>query len=172
MTGTRSSAVSKDRAREGMTRFTAAWERGDVSAVDEVFAEDLVYHGPPFPDMGRAELREFIASFRTGFSEFHVQVHEHVVDGTTSAHRWTAEAVFSGTTQLLPGVEPTGKHTSAEGARPALDRGQGVRGLAPRRLARLVDEGRSAAAHAGDGWLTNHLGTRDHGAQVVTRRPR
>ena len=116
MTQTTSSAVSKDRAREAMTRFVAAWEQGDLSAVDDVFAEDLVYHAPPFPDMGRAELREFIASFRTGFSEIHVPVHEHVVDGTTSVHRWTAEAVLSGTTQLLPGVDPTGNHTSAEGA--------------------------------------------------------
>jgi ketosteroid isomerase-like protein len=140
MTGTRSSAVSKDRAREGMTRFTAAWERGDVSAVDEVFAEDLVYHGPPFPDMGRAELREFIASFRTGFSEIHVQVHEHVVDGTSSAHRWTVEAVFSGTTQLLPGVDPTGNRTSAEGAHVLHWTGDKV----------------SEAWHLGDwlGWLT------------------
>ena len=140
MTETRSSAVSKDRAREGMTRFTAAWERGDVSAVDEVFAEDLVYHGPPFPDMGRAELREFITGFRTGFSEIHVQVHEHVVDGTSSAHRWTVEAVHSGTTQLLPGVDPTGNRTSAEGAHVLHWNGDKV----------------SEAWHLGDwlGWLT------------------
>ena len=140
MTQTTGSAVSKDRARAGMTRFMAAWEQGDVSAVEEVFAEDLVYHGPPFPDMGRAELREFIASFRTGFSEFHVQVHEHVVDGTTSAHRWTVEAVFSGTTQLLPGVDPTGNRTSAEGAHVLHWTGDKV----------------SEAWHLGDwlGWLT------------------
>ena len=104
MTRTTNSTVPEDRAREAMIRFMAAWEQGDVSAVDEVFAEDVVYHGPPFPDMSRAGLREFITGFRTGFSEIHVRVHEHVVDGTTSVHRWTAEAVLSGTTQLLPGV--------------------------------------------------------------------
>ena len=140
MTQTTSSAVSKDRAREAMTRFVAAWEQGDVSAVDDVFAEGLVYHAPPFPDMGRAELREFIASFRTGFSEIHVPVHEHVVDGTTSVHRWTAEAVLSGTTQLLPGVDPTGNRTSAEGAHVLHWTGEQV----------------SEAWHLGDwlGWLT------------------
>ena len=140
MTQTTKSAVLKDRAREAMTRFVAAWEQGDVSAVDDVFAEDLVYHAPPFPDMGRAELREFIVSFRTGFSEIHVPVHEHVVDGTTSVHRWTAEAVLSGTTQLLPGVDPTGNHTSAEGAHVLHWTGEQV----------------SEAWHLGDwlGWLT------------------
>ena len=116
MTQTTGSAVSEDRAREAMTRFMAAWEQGDMSAVDEVFAEDLVYHGPPFPDMGRDGLRDFITGFRTGFSDIHVQVHEHVVDGATSVHRWTAEAVLSATTPLLPGVEPTGNRTSADGA--------------------------------------------------------
>ena len=140
MTQTTSSAVSEDRARKAMTRFVAAWEQGDLSAVDEVFAEDLVYHGPPFPDMGRAELREFITHFRAGFSDAHVQVHEHVVDGTTSVHRWTAEAVLSGTTQLLPGVDPTGNHTSAEGAHVLHWTGEQV----------------SEAWHLGDwlGWLT------------------
>jgi ketosteroid isomerase-like protein len=116
MTETTSSTVSKERAREAMTRFVAGWEQGDVSALDEFLTEDLVHHAPPFPDMGRAELREFMTGFRTGFSEIQVRVHEDVVDGTTSVHRWTAEAVFSGTTQLLPGVDPTGNRTSAEGA--------------------------------------------------------
>jgi ketosteroid isomerase-like protein len=140
MTETTRSTLSRERAREAMMRFMAAWEQGDVSAVDEVFAEDVAYHGPPFPDMGRAELREFIAGFRTGFSEIHVQVHEHVVDGTTSVHRWTAEAVFSGTTQLLPGVDPTGNRTSAEGAHVLHWSGDRV----------------SEAWHLGDwlGWLT------------------
>ena len=140
MTQSTSSTVSKDRAREAMIRFMAAWEQGDMSAVDEVFAEDVTYHGPPFPDMGPAELREFITGFRTGFSEIHVQVHEHVVDGTTSVHRWTAEAVLSGTTQLLPGVNPTGNRTSAEGAHVLHWSGDRV----------------SEAWHLGDwlGWLT------------------
>lgn len=140
MTETSSSTVSRDRAREAMLRFVAAWEQGDVSVVDEIFADDLVHHGPPFPDMGRDELREFIAGFRTGFSEIHVQVHEHVVDGTTSVHRWTVEAVFSGATPLLPGVEPTGNHASAEGAHVLHWSGDRV----------------SEAWHLGDwlGWLT------------------
>ncbi len=140
MTQTTGSAVSMDRAREANTRFMAAWEQGDLSAVDEVFTEDLVYHGPPFPDMGRAELRDFITAFRAGFSDAHVQVHEHVVDGTTSVHRWTAEAVHSGTTPLLPGVEPSGEHLSAEGVHVLHWTGDRV----------------SEAWHIGDwfGWLT------------------
>ncbi|MGY1709175.1 ester cyclase [Geodermatophilus sp. SYSU D00758] len=140
MTGTTSAAITKDRAHEAMTRFVAAWEQGDLSAVDEVFAEDVVYHAPPFPDMGRGELREFIAAFRAGFSEMHVQVQEDLVDGSTSVHRWTVGAVLSGATQLLPGVEPTGKATSAEGAHVLHWSGDRV----------------SEAWHLGDwlGWLT------------------
>ncbi|MGY1698016.1 MULTISPECIES: ester cyclase [unclassified Geodermatophilus] len=140
MTQTTGPTISRERAREAMTRFIAAWEQGDVSAVDEVFADTLVYHGPPFPDMGRTEVRDFITGFRAGFSEIHVQLHEHAVDGNTSVHRWTAEAVFSGTTPLLPGVEPTGNRTTAEGAHVLHWSGDAV----------------SEAWHLGDwlGWLT------------------
>ncbi len=140
MTQTTGPAVSRDRASEAMTRFVATWEQGDVSAVDDLFTADLVHHGPPFPDMGRAELREFITAFRAGFTGIHVQVHEHVVDGTTSVHRWTAEADFTGTTPLLPGVEPTGNHATADGAHVLHWTGDRV----------------SEAWHIGDwmGWLT------------------
>ncbi|WP_448638639.1 ester cyclase [Geodermatophilus sp. URMC 63] len=107
---------TRERAHEVMTRIAAAWEQGDLAAVDEVFTEDLVYHAPPFADMGRAELGDFITAFRAAFPDAHVQVHGDVVDGTTSVHRWTAEGTFTGTTPLLPGVEPTGRHASSDGA--------------------------------------------------------
>ncbi|SDD30395.1 SnoaL-like polyketide cyclase [Geodermatophilus telluris] len=140
MTQTTGSTVSRDRAREAMLRVVALWEQGDLSAVDEVFADGLVYHGPPFPDMDRGGLRDFVAAFRTAFTGIHVQVHEDLVDGTTSVHRWTAEAVFSGTTTLLPGVEPTGNRTTAGGAH----------------LLHWSGDRVSEAWHVGDwlGWLT------------------
>ena len=31
----------------------AGWERGDVSRIDELYAEDLVHHTPAFPDLDR-----------------------------------------------------------------------------------------------------------------------
>lgn len=140
MTQTTGAAVSEDRAREAMTRVVAAWEQGDVSGVDDVFTDDLVYHGPPFPDMGKAELRDFITAFRAGFTQAHVQVHEHVVHGTTTVHRWTAEAVHSGTTPLLPGVPPSGNAVSADGVH----------------LMHWTGDRISEAWHIGDwfGWLT------------------
>ncbi|SDX57407.1 SnoaL-like polyketide cyclase [Geodermatophilus africanus] len=109
-------SVSKERAREAMARFVAVWEQGELAAVDEIFSKDLTYHAPPFPDMGRDGFRDFVDSFRAGFTEIHVQMQEHLVDGATSVHRWTVEAVLSGTTPLLPGVEATGKRTTGEGA--------------------------------------------------------
>ncbi len=60
--------------------------------------------------MGRAELRDFITAFRAAFPDAHVRVHEEVVDGTTSVHRWTAEGTFTGTT---PPAARSGAHRQA-----------------------------------------------------------
>lgn len=116
MTGTTAQpAVTAEAARAAWSRFAAAWEDGDLAAIDELFAADLTYHVPPFPDLDRAGLRDFVAAFRAGFPEFGVDVHEDVVSGTTTVHRWSCRGVFSGRTPLLP-VEPTGNTTTAVGA--------------------------------------------------------
>jgi ketosteroid isomerase-like protein len=115
MTETTAREVTPTRAREAMARLLAAWEQGDLEGLDGVLAEDAVYKMPPFPDMSRDELRNFVPAFRTGFPALHVMVHEDLVTGATSAHRWTAEGVFSAATPLLPGVEPTGAPQTAEG---------------------------------------------------------
>jgi hypothetical protein len=99
-----------------MTRFVAVREPGDLAAVDEISSKDLTYHAPPVPDMGRDGFREFVDGFRAGSTDIHVQMQDHLVDGATSVHHWTVEAVLSGTTPLLPGVEATGKHPTGQGA--------------------------------------------------------
>ncbi len=95
-------------------RVTAAWEAGDYSGVDELFSGRLLYHVPPFPDLDKQGLKDFIEAFRQGFHDFRVHLLEEVIDGSRSLHRWRVEGVFAGDTPLLP-VAPTGKATSAEG---------------------------------------------------------
>ena len=90
--------------------------------------------------MGRDGIREFVDGFRAGSTDIHVQMQEHLVDGATSVHRWTVEAVLSGTTSLLLGVEATGKHPIGRSAHVLHWSGDPV----------------SEAWHVGDwlGWLT------------------
>lgn len=95
-------------------RFAAAWETGDYSGVDELFSDRLVYHAPPFPDMDKQGLRDFIEAFRQGFHDVRAHLLEEFTSGSRSLHRWRVEGVFAGVTPLLP-VEPTGSATSGEG---------------------------------------------------------
>jgi ketosteroid isomerase-like protein len=114
MATTANQPLSESTARAAFDRFGSAWVDGDMSGVEELFADDVTYHVPPFPDMGKAELLEFIAGFRAGFHDFELSDDEDVVAGSTSVHRWHCAATFAGKAPLLP-VEPTGRHTTASG---------------------------------------------------------
>ncbi|MGZ5400529.1 MAG: ester cyclase, partial [Nocardioides sp.] len=119
--------------------FGAAWERGDMTDIDDFFADTIVYHVPTFPDMDKQGLKDFIASFRLGFHDFRDYLDENPVDGARSLHRWHCDGVFAGATPLLP-AEPTGRGTTATGT-----------------LLFHWQDGRIREAwHAGDwlGWLT------------------
>lgn len=112
---TSTQTVTEALAHSRMMRFVAMWEDGDMDAVDEVFSADVTYHAPPFPDMTRAELRDFVTAFREGFHGFRVEPREDVVSASTSVHRWSCEGTFAGRTSMLP-AEPTGQRTTATGA--------------------------------------------------------
>ena len=64
-----SPASIRELARIYFDRARANWERGDVSILDEVYSDELVYHMPPFPDLDKV-----------------------VVDGDTTVQRWHAGA--------------------------------------------------------------------------------
>jgi ketosteroid isomerase-like protein len=109
-----SSAPLRDLARVHFDRIRAGWERGDVSGLDEVYADDLVYHMPPFPDLDRQGLRDFMPVFQQAFPDFSVEVDETVIDGDTTVQRWHCSGTYSGRSPLLP-VPPTGRRTQASG---------------------------------------------------------
>lgn len=139
MTHAHSTELTPEVARRAWDRFAAAWERGDMSGVDELFAEASVYHVPPFPDMDKQALKDFIAAFRQGFHDFRVHMDEDLLDDARSLQRWHCEGVFAAVTPLLP-AGPTGHGTTATGTL-----------LFHWRDGQIVE-----AWHAGDwlGWLT------------------
>lgn len=114
MTHAQDVGVTTEVARRAWDRFGAAWESGDMSGIDEYFADDSVYHVPPFPDLDKQGLKDYVAAFRQGFHDIHVPLEEDMVDGSRSLHRWRADAVFAGSTPLLP-AQPTGQGTTASG---------------------------------------------------------
>ncbi len=88
---------------------------GNVALLDEYCTPNLVYHVGPFPDMNFDQMKQFITGFHMAFPDFDGEIHEDIVAGNKSAHRWTCWATFSGQSPLLP-VPPTGKRSTATGS--------------------------------------------------------
>jgi steroid delta-isomerase-like uncharacterized protein len=85
-----------------------AINRGDLSAVEEIFASDCVLHlgaGPESPP-GRESIRQLISSFRTAFPDLHLEVEQILAEDDAVAVRWTATGTHEG---ILMGMGRTGK---------------------------------------------------------------
>lgn len=127
-------------------KFVEVWITGNDEVLDEIFAPDLIYHLPPFPDMNLSTLKQFIVDFRTCFPDFRVTTDESIMLGNTSAHRWHCEASFSASSPLLP-VAPTGKLTRGQGSHfNRMEQWLDCRSLAQWRLAKLVAKSRGYTA--------------------------
>jgi steroid delta-isomerase-like uncharacterized protein len=93
-----------------LRQHDAVWCRGDLSAVDELFAADFVGRHPGAPDwIGRRAVKDIVTAVRTGFPDFKEVVEDVVVAGEKVVTRFTASG-----TRLGPfmGLAPTGKSTS------------------------------------------------------------
>jgi steroid delta-isomerase-like uncharacterized protein len=96
-------------------RWVEAWNTSNLDMLDEVFAADIVYHMPPFPDMTGLEAhKQFIADACRTYPDFHLTLDEVIVGGNTTAMRWTWRGTYTGPSSTLP-VPPTGKQTTAVG---------------------------------------------------------
>ena len=104
----------RELARAYFDRVRAAWECGDVSSLDEVYSDDLVYHIPPFPDLDKGGLRDFVTGFHQAFPDLSVEQDQLIVDENATAQRWHCTGTYSGENPLLP-TPPTGRSTQATG---------------------------------------------------------
>ena len=101
----------------------AVWCRGDLSVVDELFAEDFVGRHPGAPDwIGRRAVKDVVTAVRTGFPDFKEVVEEVIIAG---------EKVVTRFTRLRPGSTFAFMDHSVEGT-PAQTAGpQGERSCPP-----------------------------------------
>ena len=90
------------------------WSTGNVAALDEVCAANLVFHLAPFPDMNLDGVKQFMGGFHMAFPDFHGTIDEDIVAGNTSVHRWIVSGTYTGQSPLLP-VPPTGKLAKVPG---------------------------------------------------------
>lgn len=92
-----------------------AWLEGNLDAFDEVYAEDYLWHRPPFPDIGGLEaLKESVAGMREAYSDLKISYDEMVAEGDTIAYRYTWRGRHTGQSPSLP-IPPTGREVELVG---------------------------------------------------------
>lgn len=81
--------------------------QGDLDAVDELFTEDCVWHGPGGEEtVGRDALKKNIEIYRAAFPGFRITVHDQLGQGDRIATRWSVAGTHDGP---LGDIPPTGR---------------------------------------------------------------
>lgn len=90
-----------------------AFNKGNLSVVDELYTSDYVIHdAPPGLSKGPEGLKQFVGMYRTGFPDLYSKVEEQIADGDKVATRWSAQGTNTGS---LFGMPATGKRMAITG---------------------------------------------------------
>ncbi len=94
--------------------FAEIWNRGNLDAVDVLYAADFIGHDAGSSQLirGRAGLKEFFAEQRRALPDMHASVEDLVAEGDRVVVRWNTSGTQRG--ELL-GVAPTGKPVTMTG---------------------------------------------------------
>ena len=78
-----------------------AYNKGEVNALDKIFAADFVRHQPPEPDIkGLEAYKQFIIEGRHTYSDVQLTINSMIMEGNISATRWTFQ-----TTEMSTGKQ-------------------------------------------------------------------
>jgi steroid delta-isomerase-like uncharacterized protein len=89
------------------------WGKGDLKAIDEVFAPDYVDHFP-FPGFtpDREGLKKSISTFRSAVPDMRTRVEDVITEGDKVVARWSSTGTHKGE---LMGIPPTNKKVTMSG---------------------------------------------------------
>ena len=106
--------VAQQRKRALREFFEAAYNRGDLSAVDDLFAPDFVGHNAASPALilGPKGVKHFIATYRAAFSDIECTIEAQFAEDEVIVTRWRAEGTHTG---ALFGLPPTHQHSIVTG---------------------------------------------------------
>jgi steroid delta-isomerase-like uncharacterized protein len=91
-----------------------AFNRGNLSVIDELSTEDFVGHDPMTGDQDKEGAKQSIKGYRDAFPDLHATIEDIFAAGDKVAYRWYAEGTFE---NEIMGLQPTG------------ERGDPVRGI-------------------------------------------
>jgi steroid delta-isomerase-like uncharacterized protein len=89
-------------------RWVDIWNRGDLDALDELYAPEFVYH-MRFPNLlaGIAGERQVIAMLHGAFPDLEIITEDIIVNENTAVVRWTMPGTHLGN---FRDIKPSGKH--------------------------------------------------------------
>jgi steroid delta-isomerase-like uncharacterized protein len=103
-----------DEAKETLQRiFDEVFSQGNIDAIDDLVAEDLIEHEEPPPGIppGREGFKQFVQMIREAFPDLRFEVEEMIGEGDKAA----AVATVTGTHQgEYLGIPPTNKQVKIE----------------------------------------------------------
>ncbi len=90
-----------------------AWDKGNLSFIDEVVTDDFVYHGSPpsFPPT-REGFKQIVAMSRAAFPDLRIVVEDMIAEENKVAVRYTMRGTHRGE---LMGLPPTGRQVGVPG---------------------------------------------------------
>jgi steroid delta-isomerase-like uncharacterized protein len=95
--------------------FDEVWNQGREETVDAMCARDVIGHGQAQHGadlQGPEHFKQFLRSFRSGFSNIHVEIHDTIEQDDKVMARWTATLTHSGT---FLGIPSSGKQVRVNG---------------------------------------------------------
>ena len=104
-----STAENKDLIR----RQVEVWNTGNLNALDDLMAADLVHHDlPPGMAPGIEGFKQIIQMHRSAFPDIRVVIEDIVAEGDKVVNRWTVSGTHEGDYMGMP---PTGKEVTLTG---------------------------------------------------------
>jgi len=93
-----------------------AWNKGNLDALDELHSVDYIEHHSPFPDVeGLDAFKQMVAGAHKTYPDFHITIHELILEGDKLASRWSWTGTHLGQTRQLA-ISPTGKLITLTGS--------------------------------------------------------
>ena len=104
--------INEELMAKRRTAIEEAYGKGNVDALDEFFASDVILHMSPMPDTkGLEAYKQSVIDSRQLSSDFRFDWQEEICEGDTMAIRLVMRGTHTGTSPTIP-VPPTGKEVA------------------------------------------------------------
>ncbi len=95
-----------------MRYYEGPWERGEIGALDETYADDFIGHATGVPDFDLDGLRTLISTYRASFSDYRIRSDDVIAAEDAVVVRWQSSGRFTGS---FIGAFPTGEEIVTTG---------------------------------------------------------